>query len=303
MKVNHADSVLKLSVKGDGSLAVADAFRPYNAAAIDMCDADLAATGTMLLPSGGRLVASGKQGVVYVLNTANLGHGTASESVDNSVCYKPNDGRGGFNTTYGWKTNGDAVVQAFKAVTPVLMPTATPATPPEKIFGHVHGSPVYADLPGGLQLYVWPEMDNLKQFAWTGSQFSTPAAHESTGVPKIDGMPGGALSISTLGAGDAIVWATRPKSADAWAPSPKPGLPSQPGITGSVPQMVQGSLFAFDANDVTKPLWSSDMKPQDAVGEYAKFSPPTIFNGRVYVPTFSGQIQVYGICGKPSVCK
>jgi 4-amino-4-deoxy-L-arabinose transferase-like glycosyltransferase len=31
------------------------------------------------------------------------------------------------------------------------------------------------------------------------------------------------------------------------------------------------------------------------VGNYAKFNPPTIANGRVYVPTFSQQLVVYGL--------
>jgi hypothetical protein len=291
--VKHADSVLKLSVAASGKLAVLDSFRPYNAASIDECDADIAATGTVLLKPADRLVASGKQGAIYVLDKTKLGHGTASDPLGD-VCHNP-DGRGGFKATYAWNSQGDAVIQEFQVSKPFFNIT-------EKTLGHVHGTPVFVDLPGGLELYVWPEMDNLKQYAWNGTKFNQTPEHESS-VGKIDGMPGGMLSISTLGGPDAIVWATHPTSEDAWAPSPKPVVSPAPVVPSSIPLAVQGVLFAFNANDVTNPLWSSNGKAQDHVGEFAKFASPTIWNARVYVPTFSGQIQVYGLCNNPTPCK
>ncbi len=41
---------------------------------------------------------------------------------------------------------------------------------------------------------------------------------------------------------------------------------------------------------------------RDTLGRYAKFVAPTVVNGRVYVPTFSGQLAVYGLLssGSPS---
>ncbi len=293
-----ADSVMRFSVHDDGKLAVLNAFRPYNAASIDACDADLAATGTVLLDTGGgRLVASGKQGVMYVLKTSKLGHGTAADAVDTATCFV-NGGGGGFRTSYNWIANGDsgAVIQEFEAVTPFNNMQGNS-------FGHVHGTPVYLDLNGGLRLYVWPEMDHLKQFVWSAGKFNTTPEHQSTGVAVVDGMPGGMLSISSTGNNDGIVWATHPKADDAWAPPPAQ-VSSQPAVPQSVPKPVAGMLFAFDALDVTKPLWTSDMRAggKDSVGEFAKFASPSIWNGHVYVPTFSGQIQVYGLCGTPSKC-
>ncbi|HLJ50542.1 MAG TPA: hypothetical protein VKU01_31230 [Bryobacteraceae bacterium] len=59
---------------------------------------------------------------------------------------------------------------------------------------------------------------------------------------------------------------------------------------------IPGTLYAFDALDLTNLLWSSDMNPgRDAMGGFAKFATPTIANGRVYVPTFSNTISVYGL--------
>jgi outer membrane protein assembly factor BamB len=60
---------------------------------------------------------------------------------------------------------------------------------------------------------------------------------------------------------------------------------------------VRGILRAYDAEDLSHELWNSDMAAGDAFGNFAKFSPVTVANGHVYVPTFSGQIAVYGETG------
>lgn len=82
--------------------------------------------------------------------------------------------------------------------------------------------------------------------------------------------PGSAMSVSSDGSDNAIVW-TLSRVED------------------------QGVLRAFDANDLTRLLWASDVHPGDEVGLYAKFCPPTVANGKVFVPTFSGRLNVYGL--------
>jgi hypothetical protein len=52
---------------------------------------------------------------------------------------------------------------------------------------------------------------------------------------------------------------------------------------------VRGMLRALDASDVSKPeLWNSENTgdENDRVGVFAKFVPPTVANGKVYVATF-----------------
>jgi len=56
-----------------------------------------------------------------------------------------------------------------------------------------------------------------------------------------------------------------------------------------------GTLHAFDALDLSHELWNSDMAPGDRLGRYVKFVPPTVVNGRVYVPTLSNQLATYGL--------
>jgi hypothetical protein len=97
-------------------------------------------------------------------------------------------------------------------------------------------------------------------------------------------MPGGTMALSADGAKAAsgIVWVTMPVSLDA---------------NNAV---VPGAMYAFAAADVSKTLWSSqDNVARDAVGNYAKFNPVTVYDGRVYVPTFkdpaaANQFCVYG---------
>ena len=60
--------------------------------------------------------------------------------------------------------------------------------------------------------------------------------------------------------------------------------------------VVSGVLHAFDASDLTHELWNTRMVPaRDDLGNFAKFVPPTVANGRVYVATFSNRLLVYGL--------
>jgi hypothetical protein len=52
---------------------------------------------------------------------------------------------------------------------------------------------------------------------------------------------------------------------------------------------------------VTSELWSSDAKASDMLGSIAKFAPPTVANGRVFVGTASNQLVVFGLfAGNPA---
>lgn len=63
-----------------------------------------------------------------------------------------------------------------------------------------------------------------------------------------------------------------------------------------VGQPVPGTLRAFDASDLSIELWNSNViASRDSLGNLAKFAIPTVANGRVYVPTFSNELVVYGL--------
>ena len=151
--------------------------------------------------------------------------------------------------------------------------------------GNIHGAPVYWDGPGGPWVYVWAEYDHLKAFHLDGTKLDQFSSSQSEWqVP--DGMPGGFLTVSSNGstAGTGIVWSSTPYDANAnW-------------------DTVPGIIRAYDAADLTHELWNSRMNlGRDNSGMFAKFCPPTVVNGKVYAPTFSGQLNVYGLLAAPAI--
>jgi uncharacterized protein (TIGR03437 family) len=63
-------------------------------------------------------------------------------------------------------------------------------------------------------------------------------------------------------------------------------------ITAEVP----GTLHVLDAGNLSNELWNSQMNAdRDGLGRFAKFVAPTVANGRVYVPTFSNALVIYGL--------
>jgi hypothetical protein len=131
-------------------------------------------------------------------------------------------------------------------------------------------------------LYVWGRRDTLKAFAFNGSTFNTTPVSQSTFiVPNgYSNEPAMSLSASGTTPGTAILWASYAVNGGASG--------------GNFP----GILHAFDASDVSKELWNSDQNhAQDYSGSWAKWSPPTIVNGKVYLATFDNLLNVYGLLG------
>ena len=147
------------------------------------------------------------------------------------------------------------------------------------------GSPIFWNSPAGARIYTWPGRTPLEAYAFdlTAQKFSstTPVSH-SADNPQTDAQ-GGHLSLSANGstAGTGIVWANH-------------GL-GDPGGGAAV----AGALYAFNAEDVSKKLWDSTQVAADALPSYAKYTPPTVANGKVYVGTFSDEVEVYGLLPTP----
>jgi hypothetical protein len=153
--------------------------------------------------------------------------------------------------------------------------------------GEIHGGPIWWDGPGGSFGYVWPVAAFLQQYQLnkgTG-KFNLPAfAQSPTAAPG--GQPGGILALSANGtnAGSGIVWASL-------------------NLTGDANQSVQpGILHAYNAQNVGLELWNSEqLSARDGVGNFAKFVPPTVANGKVYLATFSNRLNVYGLFPHPTL--
>jgi hypothetical protein len=134
----------------------------------------------------------------------------------------------------------------------------------------------------GPLVYMWGQTDQLKAFKLDGKKLNTTPFAIRSEVNQ--GHPGAMLSLSANGNQDGILWASIHASGNSWHES-------RPGI-----------LHAYDADDVTKELWNSLQDPsRDDCNNYAKTSPPTIANGKVYLASFgtrnigSGQFCVYGL--------
>jgi len=239
---NFSESVLKLDPAH--GLALVDWFTPAVWEALDDADADLSGSGPMLVPGTSLLVAGGKSGVLYVLNSAHLGNLTANDST---------------------------AVQEIQAT-------------PE-----MRGGPVYwarSTAHGGPLLYDWGAVDAVKAFSFNGAKFCSPpptstCPHSSQGAFGGQAWPGGILTLSANGStpGTGVLWATVATGGDAENNPPAPG-----------------ALYAFDASNVATELWNSNMDAaRDSFGNFAKFVPPIVANGRVFVATWSKQVAVYGM--------
>jgi hypothetical protein len=141
---------------------------------------------------------------------------------------------------------------------------------------HIHGAPVFWSGPDGPRIYVWTENDQCKAFELTGTQFNhTPVAQTTVTEPDhfpggTPGMPGGMLSVSANGRRDGILWANHP-----WSQN----LNQQIG---------EGVLRAFEARSLVE-LWNSRQnRARDDFGNFAKFCPPTVAGGKVYMATMGG---------------
>jgi outer membrane protein assembly factor BamB len=146
---------------------------------------------------------------------------------------------------------------------------------------NMHCQPAYYNGSAGEFIYIWSENDPLRAipFDRTSNLLNRGGEIDSRAAGPT-GQSGAMLSVSSNGpkAGTAILWASY-------------------AITGDAEHGVRpGVLRAFDAGDITRELWNNRQNlSRDGAGNYAKFAPPTIANGHVYLPTFSNQVVVYGL--------
>ena len=72
-------------------------------------------------------------------------------------------------------------------------------------------------------------------------------------------------------------------------------MPISQSADGAV---VPGIVRAFNAQNLTE-IWNSEQDPtRDSVGTFAKFVPPMVANGKLYMATFNNALVVYGLLPK-----
>ena len=138
----------------------------------------------------------------------------------------------------------------------------------------------YWERAGSPIVYLRGFNDAVKAFRMNGSQFETKPFSQS---PFSAGLPFDGMAVSVDGAAQfsAILWVTATADGDTNGP---------------------GVLHALAATDVSKELWNSNMNAgRDGLGNLGKFMAPTVANGKVYVPTFSNRLVVYGLLTQKSL--
>jgi hypothetical protein len=227
---NFSDSVVKLSPAG----ARLDYFTPFDQDVMQNNDIDLGSSGPIILPDAVGsaahphvMIATGKVGVVYLLDQTNMGqyHSGANQDLGEvSVGFNTTDYTGGF-----------------------------------------YGQPAYWN----GNIYTIIVGDSLRQFTVGNGSISTVSSSNSNNTFTFRGAT---PAVSANGPTNGIVWV-----ADITA--------YQSG--GAV------VLDAYDATNVSNPLYSSPSNGSGAAAPATKFTVPTVANGKVYV---GGQLA-FTVCG------
>jgi hypothetical protein len=148
--------------------------------------------------------------------------------------------------------------------------------------GNIHGPAAYYQSANALTSFVMSEEDFLKAHEFQNGKFQL-SSQSLERAPH--GMPGGMVTVSANGVQpqSAIVWVSHPLDSDANH------------------RTVAGVLRAYAATNLKTQLWRSNHDPDgtDDYGNFAKFCPPIVANGRVYMGTFSNQLVVYGLLTEP----
>ncbi len=267
---NAATSEVNLPVNMSHMRAMVAA--PNAAAATDAGwnDEDLGSAGLTLI--GNVLVVSGKDGIVYLVNSANMGKTKPADFANAAANYaKLLSPPEWFTFFPGYGVN------------------AAPQNPDALdvlYFGkthHMHSTPVsYVNSKGQTIVFCWGENGTLRAWQLSNGVLTFLAQSAATASPLSVNSPGGmaggfmALSANGTTTGTPILWATVPDGDANKTVGP-------------------GTLYTFDAenftNGVIRQLWSS--KDWGIAFTYNKFNPPVEDDGTLLVPTYADTVDVY----------
>ena len=275
-----ADSVLKFPptpVSGaNGTMQPTDYFTPSIYQYMDCNDADLAAGGLILIPGSNNLIAGGKTGTMFLVNSTNLGHESANDA--------------GAVQEQVWGAG-----LASGSTYPSSCTDSTGTNNANVTSYEIFGTSAYFN--GDVYLGVTPTSSTapggVRQFEYSGTL--SPFADSSPTINQ--GTRGTSPFISANGTNDGIVWMI------------DEGYPIQNTVTDpSDPSGVQppthATLYAYSAASYPNELWDSSQNSADTPGYGIKFTSPVVANGKVYISTgttlstgtsATGEIDVYGL--------
>lgn len=124
----------------------------------------------------------------------------------------------------------------------------------------------------GPILYEFDPAGYLKAFSLANNQINATILSQYTDYDAGNYV---GLTLSANGGQNGIVWLVTNNQNAAGTPA---------------------TLHALNATNLADELWNSDTNAtRDQPGAFVKFASPTVVNGRVYVPTLSDSVAVYGI--------
>jgi outer membrane protein assembly factor BamB len=246
-------------------------------------DQDFGAAGPVLASSAGVCLASNKDGILYTIDVNALGRTMPADLAP-------------VTTAANYAKLKAAPI--FYTYFPGPGFSAAPANATALNFWsgnrthHLHGTPVlWKSVARGVLHFCWGENGNLRAWALADDGASTylgcsaeVASPQSAAMNGLHGgMAGGMITLSANGGTDGVVWASVPYG-DANV------------------EITAGRLLAYDAahfgtfadgSGSMPPLWDS----QDWNWNFThnKFNRLVVWNGRVYLPTYRGEVWVLGL--------
>ena len=242
-------------------------------------DSDIGSGGATVL-SNGWVVGGGKQGRLYVIDPNDMKH--AKQGFLAAI------------NTFHQGSGPSTCLTINPADQPGCVVSTTPPNDDSDVApawgANIHGNPAVWQRPSSSFsfLYLMAEKDYLRAYRILSTGQIVEKAEMTTanarppyprgfpnGLRSPDGMPGAAVSVSSNGDQNGIVWVSV---------SPK----------DTINTIESGVLMAFDALSL-KLLWFDD----DPSILFAKFVPPTIAGGKVFRATF-GNNDASGACSQNS---
>jgi outer membrane protein assembly factor BamB len=274
---------------GKGTLTVDDWFIPYQDSKrtpppfgnTDYQDQDLGSGAPILPPGTNLLLGAGKDGILYVLDRQHLG----KKIGDLSVLKQPPI----FFTFNGLGLNASPPNIDFP-----LGGGPDPGQGPPKKTHHLHATPAYWTGPTGPLLFDWGENESLRSWSVDPASgavtFLGKGAEISSRILALDqsvgGMTGGMIAVSSSGTNNGIVWTLAPIDCDA-----------NKAVVAGIARAYDATTFDpvknTDGTAKLKLLWDST---KSGVGfNFSKFCPPMVADGKLYVATYDGSVDVYAL--------
>jgi hypothetical protein len=274
-----------LKTGGKGALTLDDWYIPFqdskrtNQGDPDYQDQDLGSGGPILPNGTTLLMGAGKDGILYVLDRNNLG----KKIGDITALKQPPL----FVTFNGLGLSTSPPNIDFK-----LGGGPDPGQGPPRKTHHQHSSPGYWTGSTGSFLFDWGENESLRswkvdptsgQVSFLGKSAeiaSRAAALDQT----IGGMTGGMIAVSSSGTDNGIVWTLTPIDGNA-------NKEVATGIARAYDATALNPTPNTDGTARLKLLWESTQS--GVTFDFSKFCPPMVADGRLYVATYSGRVDVY----------